>query len=141
MTDSQLFEFANSSAINIPLAPLNARGSVCFSVINGKLDQSNCQSANPAANQLFALGNAAPSTPAPTPPAQEEPVDQPSEATPQPPAETVSPGPAPARPSGSVRLDIAATEEAHRRDNGATRAFANVPIKVSRISSTVKNHR
>ncbi|KAH7100363.1 hypothetical protein BKA62DRAFT_771631 [Auriculariales sp. MPI-PUGE-AT-0066] len=124
VTDSQLFEFSNTTATSLPLVPSSGKGGICFEINGGQLDRSDCQSSNPATNQIFTIGDAAPAAPAPTPDATSP------AAEPNTPAETAAPAP-PAAPTGSIRLDEAATAQAQQRDNGATRAFANVPIKTS----------
>ena len=130
-----MFPFPDPTATSLVLAPANGRSSVCFSIGGGTLTNSNCDAASPAAGQVFTIGDANPAPTQPPSGGEEEPVEEPSETASQPPAETQAPSPAPAVPTGSVRLDLEATAEAQRRDNGATRAFTAVAIKVSLFSS------
>jgi len=52
VTDSQLFPFPDPTARTLALAPVNGRGGVCFATNGGTLDKSNCDSANPAPEQV-----------------------------------------------------------------------------------------
>ncbi|KAH7050371.1 hypothetical protein BKA62DRAFT_739166 [Auriculariales sp. MPI-PUGE-AT-0066] len=128
ITDSQQFEFTNIKASQIPLAPLNGRGGICFAIANGQLSKTACTTSSPAANQTFTLGNGAVAVPPPAPAntssATSSSASQSSSSAP-PPAQTA----APAAPTGSVKLDDAATKEAQTRDDTATRALTAVPIK------------
>lgn len=55
VTNSQLFAF-NGGSGPLPLVPQNGNNQVCLSIKNGALDQSNCNAASPAADQLFTIG-------------------------------------------------------------------------------------
>ncbi|EJD40866.1 hypothetical protein AURDEDRAFT_186829 [Auricularia subglabra TFB-10046 SS5] len=137
VTDSQLFAFADPTATTIALSPLNSRrdGTVCLKIVNGKLDQAPCDPSQPAADQLFTLGDAAPTQPTPPPaddssndaPPEDDPTeDQPSDEPPAaPPVGTTVLSP------GTTNINEEAAAEAQRRDDTATRAFSNVPIKTS----------
>ncbi|KAI0686588.1 hypothetical protein C8Q76DRAFT_761556 [Earliella scabrosa] len=112
VTNSQLFTF-DGSAGPLSFAPKNGEGK-CFAVRGNVLDSANCQ--NGAADQTFTINGAAQAPPAQEPPAQQPPAQQP-------------PAPAPPSDRPLTKLDPAATAEAQRRDDGATRAFSNAAIK------------
>ncbi|KAJ8079085.1 hypothetical protein PM082_013372 [Marasmius tenuissimus] len=138
-TDSQLFPFDGSDG-PLALTPKNSQNKVCITVKGGKLDQGNCDPNAASNDQLFTIGGTAAQNPAPpTPPnnsgagngndngngdAQTTGAATASQA----PASTTASA---ARPTGTTRIDEAATEEAHVRDDTATRAFSSVQVKTS----------
>ncbi|KZW03326.1 hypothetical protein EXIGLDRAFT_759192 [Exidia glandulosa HHB12029] len=134
VTNSQLFAF-DGNAANIPLVPANVDGAKCLFNNNGVIDVQACNAASPSADQSFSFGDGGNAS-APAPPPADEPVatpppaDEPA-ATPPPPAGNTAP------PTGNVKLDPEATAEAQQRDDGATRAFSAVPVKVDGQCLTV----
>ena len=94
VTDSQLFEFADSTQTSVALRQDNGRDDpVCFTITSGLLDQAACVEG--AGSQLFTIGDGAtlpPQVPEPAPPV----ID-----TPAPPSPPSPPAPVPTstRPS------------------------------------------
>ncbi|TFK77703.1 hypothetical protein K466DRAFT_668648, partial [Polyporus arcularius HHB13444] len=62
VTNSQQFAFSSAQGAQ-PLIPLNGAGKVCLTSTGAALDQKNCDSANPSADELFTFGGNG--TPAP----------------------------------------------------------------------------
>lgn len=54
-TDSQLFPFPAGTTGSIPLTPVNSKNSQCLVNKNGNLDATQCDGANPDADQLFSF--------------------------------------------------------------------------------------
>jgi hypothetical protein len=122
VTDSQLFDFDQSSSASLALQPQNGKGQVCFKVVNGLLDQAGCDG---SANQTFTIGEssagAPPASTASAPASSDTTVPSPS---------TVEPVPAPSSTKPSI-LNPEAVAEAQQRDDTATRAFTGSEIKTS----------
>lgn len=123
VADSQLFPFKNGQT-SLALQPKAGNNAICLTPINGLLGQSACST---AIEQVFTFGSSpsipgsgGSSTPSPSPTNIAAPSNTPISNT------SASSG-----VKTGVKLDPAAAAEAQQRDNTATRAFSNAPIKTS----------
>ncbi|KAJ7322850.1 hypothetical protein DFH08DRAFT_753079 [Mycena albidolilacea] len=128
VTDSQLFPFSDATLTAAgPISPSNAKGT-CFVNINGSVQPSNCDVANPAANQLFTIGSASGSAASNAGAASTTLVQRAPAATTTATATTTTK----IKVSGAGgTLNPTAVAESQKKDLTATRAATGVQIKSS----------